>query len=68
MVRVINISRQSYSCRITKKHGDDIDITSYGVGDTIIVNCPRTGYSHIEEYRVKKRTVDIDKTGTSSFT
>jgi hypothetical protein len=49
--------------RITKKHGDDIDVTSYGLGDTIIDNCPEEDISY-EEYRIKKRTVDIDKTGT----
>ncbi len=49
--------------QITKKHGDDIDLTSYGLGDTIIVDVPEENISYAQ-YRVKKRTVDIEQTGT----
>ena len=49
--------------QITKKHDDSIDLTTYGLGDTIIVDIPEENISY-QQYRVKKRTVDIDNTGT----
>jgi hypothetical protein len=45
---------------ITLKHGDDIDITSYGLGDTLIVNISEEAISYAQ-YRVKKRSVDINE-------
>ena len=48
---------------ITLKHGDDIDVGSYGLGDTVVVDIPEEGISY-SQFRVKKRTLDIDKTST----
>jgi hypothetical protein len=45
-----------------KTSGDEPDIRNYGVGDTLIVNVPEEGLNYAE-YRVKKRTVDIDVSG-----
>ena len=50
--------------QITRVHNhDDIDITSYGVGDTLIVNVPEEGISYAS-YRVRKRSIAIDEAGT----
>ncbi|HWY79456.1 MAG TPA: hypothetical protein VNW29_03800 [Candidatus Sulfotelmatobacter sp.] len=48
---------------ITIKHDIDTDITTYGLGDFVIVNVPEEQISYAQ-YRVKKRTVDIDDSGT----
>ncbi len=49
--------------QISLKHdGADPDITTFDVGDTIIVNLPDEAISY-SQYRVKKRTVDIDQSG-----
>jgi hypothetical protein len=48
---------------ITLKHGDDIDITTYSLGDTIVVNITEENISYAQ-FRVKKRTVDLDQAGT----
>lgn len=48
---------------ITLKHSDDVDLTTYGLGDTVVVNITEEQISYAQ-YRVKKRTVDIDQTGT----
>ncbi len=48
---------------ITLKHSDDINLTTYGLGDTVVVNIIEERISYAQ-YRVKKRTVDIDETGT----
>ena len=45
-----------------KTSGDEPDIRDYDVGDTLIINVPEEGLSYAE-YRVKKRTVDIDVSG-----
>lgn len=42
--------------------GQDPDITTYDVGDTLIVNIPEEDISYAQ-YRVKKRTVDINSSG-----
>mgnify|MGYP007135527431 CR=1 FL=1 len=42
------------------KHDDTIDITTYGLGDTIVINIPEEGISYAN-YRVKKRTVDVNE-------
>ncbi len=41
-----------------KCDGTLVDITTYDVGDTLIVNIPEEGVNY-QQYRVKKRTVDI---------
>ena len=49
--------------QISLKHdGQDPDITTFDVGDTLIVNIPEEGVNY-QQYRVKKQTVDIDKGG-----
>lgn len=49
--------------QISLKHdGTDPDISTYDVGDTLVVNVPEEGVNY-QQYRVKKRTVDIDKAG-----
>lgn len=49
--------------QISLKHdGQDPDITTYDVGDTLVVNIPEEGISYAN-YRVRKRTVEIDKGG-----
>jgi len=48
---------------ITLKHDEDVDLTTYGLGDTVVVNIPDEQISYAR-YRVKKRTVDIDEAGT----
>jgi len=50
-----------YSISITHS-GDAPDFTTYDVGDTIVVNIPEESISNAQ-YRVKKRTIDIDKAG-----
>ena len=45
-----------------KESGIDTKIKNYDVGDTLVVNVPEEGVNY-QQYRVKKRTVDIDKTG-----
>ena len=46
-----------------KYDGTDPDITLYGLGDTVIINVPEECLNYTQ-YRVKKRTVDIDQTQT----
>ena len=54
--------------QVTRVHNhDDIDITSYGIGDTVKVNIPEEGISYAT-YRVRKRTIDIDEAGTITST
>ncbi len=49
--------------QISLKHdGKDPDVTTYDVGDTLVVNVPEEGVIN-QQYRVKKRTLDIDKGG-----
>jgi len=49
--------------QISLKHDiADPDITTYDVGDILVVNVPEEGVNY-QQYRVKKRTVDIDKSG-----
>lgn len=48
---------------ITIKHDDDVDLTTYGLGDTVVVNITEENINYAQ-YRVKKRTVDIDESGT----
>ncbi len=49
--------------QISLKHDiSDPDITTYDVGDILVVNVPEEGVNY-QQYRVKKRTVDIDKGG-----
>lgn len=48
-------------------HTDEVDLTTYDVGDTVIVNIPEWDISYAQ-YRVKKRTVQIDDTGTMTST
>lgn len=45
--------------------GDEPDITTYDVGDTLILNLPEENITNAQ-YRVRKRTVNIDKTSTIS--
>jgi len=45
-----------------KHEGDDPVLTSYDVGDTLVVNIPEENIAY-QNYRVRKRTVDIDQAG-----
>jgi hypothetical protein len=50
--------------QISLKHaGDDPDFTLYDVGDTLVVNIPEENVSYAQ-YRVRKKTVDIDPAGS----
>lgn len=61
--KFIVLKREPLSA-ISVTHLDgDPDVTTYGIGDTIIVNIPEEQISYAQ-YRVKKRTVDIDDKGT----
>lgn len=46
-----------------KHHGTDPDITTYGIGDILTVNVPEEGIFY-QQYRVRKRTVDVDAANT----
>jgi hypothetical protein len=50
---------------VSLRHDDAVDITTYGLGDTIIANITEEQISYAQ-YRVKKRTVDISDTNAIS--
>lgn len=54
---------QSPLYQISIKHdGSDPDITTFGLGDTLVVNVPEEGVNY-QQYRLRKRTVNIDNAG-----
>ena len=62
--RAISLNKlPTYGRQISLKHaGDDPLLTSYSVGDYLVVNIPEQSINYAN-WRVRKRTVDIDNAG-----